>query len=219
MCKVNKNASDEVFSGGYRPPTNDPQFSTVIRQDYTLSKSVCSEDYTKRVPPEGFDRLRANRTNYSLGNQMVAPGGLKSATAELQMSNPQNRPSVQQPQIGGWTRRNSKGETYYQDIESVESVRRGGGGGEGILGVQFNIVTGECEPKARKRALLQAGPRRTLNNKEKEDLHPTDSWGDTSGHYIDIVTGKKRISPAAPPQPTSVSLRRPEETSRRTRPW
>ncbi|CAM9898848.1 unnamed protein product, partial [Discosporangium mesarthrocarpum] len=221
---VNKNASDKVFDGSYRAPPTDPRFSSVFRQDFTPSKSILAKDYTKQVPPGGFDRLTANRTNYSLGSCQPEEGGVVSATSELQMTHPNLRPRVDQANLGGWVRPGKGGgqgpgeALYHQDIESMDSMKRGGGG-EGVLGVRFDIVTGGADPGARARVLARAGPRRTLNNMEKERLHPTDAWGDTGGEHVDVITGIRRARPLACPLPTAASLRRPGDAVRRTRPW
>lgn len=110
--------------------------------------------------------------------------------------------------------------SYRLDTFARDSVRRGGGGGEGILGVQFDIVNGRADPWARRKAAMRAGPRVTLNNVEKEALHPTDGWGDniSAGSYIDSVTGCERMNPQAPERGSGAPIRS-DTVIGRTRPW
>lgn len=63
-----------------------------------LTTSVLTEGFSVRRPIEGFDRLNANRTNYSLGE---VARDFSTATAELQMTHPKDQPAVVQPAIGG----------------------------------------------------------------------------------------------------------------------
>ncbi|CBJ33056.1 hypothetical protein Esi_0413_0013 [Ectocarpus siliculosus] len=209
---VNKNASDEVFDGSYSPPPSDPRFSTVTRME--LTKSVHTPGYAIRRPKEGFDRLNANRTNYSLGQHPTTE--LKTATAELQMKHPRDQPRVDQPAVGGSTLRDG---SYRLDTSARDSVRRGGGGGEGVLGVRFDVINGREDEGARGKVAMRTGPRRTLNNAEKEVLHPTDGWGDVpGGMYVDILTGKDRRKFDVPERGAGAPVRS-DTVSGRTRPW
>lgn len=179
-----------------------------------LTKSVHTPGYAVRQPKEGFDRLTANRTNYSLGEYDT--GGLKTATQELQMKHPRDQPPVDQAVIGGPTRSDG---SYRLDEFARDSVRRGGGGGEGVLGVQFDIVNGRADGLAREKVGMRTGPRRTLNNAEKETLHPTDGWGDVpGGMYVDILTGKDRKKFRTPERGSGAPVRG-DTVSGRTRAW
>lgn len=164
-------------------------------------------------PPTGFDRLTANRTNYSLGQH---PASLTTSTAELQTKHPREQPRVQQPAIGGSTLRDG---SYRLDAVAKDSIRRGGGGGEGVLGVRFDIVNAREKNGARGEAGLRTGPRRSLDCAEKRSLHPTDGWGDVpGGTAVDILTGSDTKLPKAPERGTGV-LVRSDTVIGRTRPW
>lgn len=178
-----------------------------------LTKSVHTPGYAIRRPKEGFDRLTANRTNYSLGNHAAE---LTTATAELQMKHPRDRSPADQPAMGGPTLSDG---SYRLDAGARDSVRRGGGGGEGVFGVRFDIISGRGDEGAREKARMRAGPRRTLNNTEKGLLHPTDGWGDVpGGMYVDILTGKERKKFEAPERGAGAPVRS-DTVSDRTRPW
>lgn len=198
------------------PPPSDPRFSTVSRME--LTKTVHTPGYAIRLPKEGFDRLTANRTNYSLGGEGLVLAPMQTATAELQMKDPRDQPRPEQPAVGGsWS---SDRLAYRLDTFARDSVRRGGGGGEGVFGVRFDIVNGRADEGARGKVAMRSGPRRTLNNAEREELHPTDGWGDAvpAGTYVDIVTGKERRKFDTPP-PGLGAPARSDTVLRRTRPW
>lgn len=179
-----------------------------------LTKSVHTPGYAIRRPKDGFDRLNANRTNYSLGQYPTTE--LKTATAELQMKHPRDQPRVDQPAVGGSTLRDG---SYRLDTFARDSVRRGGGGGEGVLGVRFDLINGREDEGARAKVAMRTGPRRTLNNAEKEVLHPTDGWGDVpGGMYVDILTGKDRRKFDVPERGAGAPVRS-DTISGRTRPW
>lgn len=162
---------------------------------------------------EGFDRLTANRTNYSLGKH---PAAFITATAELQTKDPREQPPVEQPAVGGSS---LSRESYRLDTFARDSVRRGGGGGEGVLGVQFDIINGRRDDQARKKVKKRTGPRVSLNNVEKKILHPTDGWGDMRGRaYVDILTGKERKNFDVPERGTGAPVRS-DNILGRTRPW
>eukprot|EP00752_Nemacystus_decipiens_P013036 g11533.t1 len=194
-----------------RPPPSDPRFSTVTRME--LTKTVHTPGYAIRRPKEGFDRLTANRTNYSLGSHTAE---LTTATAELQMKHPRDRPPVDQSAMGGPTLSDG---SYRVDAAARDSVRRGGGGGEGVFGVRFDIINGRGDERARDKASMRSGPRRTLNNAEKSFLHPTDAWGDVpGGMYVDVLTGRERKRFEAPERGAGGGVRR-DTVAGRTRPW
>lgn len=178
-----------------------------------LTKSVHTPGYARRSPKEGFDRLTANRTNYSLGDY---PAGFTTATAELQTKHPSEQPREEQPAIGGSTLGDG---SYRLDAFARDSVRRGGGGGEGVLGVRFDIVNGRGDESAREKIGMRTGPRKSLNVAEKKVLHPTDGWGDVpGGMYVDILTGTDRKKFDAPRGGTGAPVRA-DTTLGRTRPW
>lgn len=178
-----------------------------------LTPSVHTPGYAIRRPKEGFDRLTANRTNYSLGEY---PAGFATATAELQTKHPREQPAVQQPAIGGSTLRDG---SYRLDTLAKDSIRRGGGGGEGVLGVRFDIVNAREKAGARSKVGLRTGPRRSLDCAEKQTLHPTDGWGDVRGGiYVDVLTGSDRKKPNAPERGAGAPVRS-DTVLGRTRPW
>lgn len=178
-----------------------------------LTKSVRTPGYTLRHPMEGFDRLTANRTNYSLGEH---PASFATTTAELQTRHPRKQPVAEQPAIGGATLSNG---SYRLDAFARDNVRQGGGGGEGVLGVRFDIINGRKDDFAREKVKMCTGPRVSLNNAEKRVLHPTDSWGDVPGTtYVDVLTGKERRKSNAPERGAGAPVR-PDTVLGRTRPW
>lgn len=178
-----------------------------------LTQSVHTPGYAIRRPKEGFDRLTANRTNYSLGQH---PAGFATATAELQTKHPREQPAVQQPAIGGSTLRDG---SYRLDTLAKDSIRRGGGGGEGVLGVRFDIVDAREKAGARRKVGLRTGPRKSLDCAEKQTLHPTDGWGDVRGGiYVDLLTGSDRKKPTAPERGAGAPVRS-DTVLGRTRPW
>lgn len=66
---------------------------------------------------------------------------------------------------------------------------------------------------------MRTGPRVSLNNVEKETLHPTDAWGDVPRRmYVDIVTGKERRKFDAPERGAGAPVRS-DTALGRTRPW
>lgn len=109
--------------------------------------------------------------------------------------------------------------SYRVDELARDSLRRGGGGGEGALGVRFDIINGTPDPKARDKVAMRAGPRVTLNKVEKELLHPTDGWGDIPGGMcIDVINGRDRLKHVAPERSADVPVRFDTAVGR-TRPW
>jgi hypothetical protein len=99
-------------------------------------------------------------------------------------------------------------------------VLRGGGGGEGSLGVRFNVVTNAPQPSARQHVLQRTGPRVSAN--------VTDPWRAGAGRFgeqlqpggrVDVLSGRLVLAAQAPPRATAQALRRPDEAILRTRPW
>jgi hypothetical protein len=99
-----------------------------------------------------------------------------------------------------------------------QSVVRGGGGGEGSLGVQFNIVTNQEDRQARQKTMMRTGPRVSTNVKDPW-LEGTNKFGEHVNGKANILNGKIKPLPQAPPRPTPESLKRPDEAILRTRPW
>jgi len=206
-----KNDSDkDAIQGSYRYVPNE-HFKSVAQNE--LTKTTLTEGYSKRKPADGFDRLTANRTNYSLGNHKF---DYKSSTHGLQMSHPEDRshrPS--QPQVGGWNRKNGH---YHQDIESMRTVKRGGGGAGGVLQMNFDIISGQDKPNVRSDNMKRFGPRVSENIREKRSDGGVDSYGQLP-QQANIISGKLNPKPRAPPRQTEASLRREDKPVVRTRPW
>ena len=101
-----------------------------------------------------------------------------------------------------------KPRSYKKLQESIDSIRRGGGGGEGCLGISFNVVTGAEVPGIREHRRAIAGARRTQNITAYHKH--TDSYN--------VVTNRD-VPAAPPPRMTAASLLRNDTISMRTRPW
>lgn len=97
---------------------------------------------------------------------------------------------------------------------------RGGGGGEGALGVRFNVVTNTPRPNARQHTLLRTGPRVSANLTEPWRAG-SDRFGEAvpAGARVDVLSGKVRVAAQAPPRSTAQDLRQADENILRTRPW
>ena len=89
------------------------------------------------------------------------------------------------------------------------------GGGEGNLGLEFNILTNHHDDEARERIKMIAGPRLS---QDRANNHQRYSSG-FERNEIDIITGKPKVQHRAPQQPTKETLRRPDVPILRTRPW
>ena len=105
--------------------------------------------------------------------------------------------------------------SYFKDIETYKNITRGGGGGEGNLGLEFNILTNEHDYEARDRVLARTGARLSQDRAENHLRFPSGN----DRNPINIITGKPKVQYEAPPQPTSESLRRPHVPVLSTRPW
>jgi len=212
--RIDKNRSDkEAIQGVSAGVYHDPRrvFSTTQASDYHLGTTVKSDKYARLGP--AFDRLSANKTNYELAAPETSRRALQPASHE-HFLDPRHRTPVQQARIGGW--RNAEG-AYCATEKDKEAVLRGGGGGQGCLGVDFNIVTNQREHAAHSKALMRTGPRMSLNK-----YNPVNSGADRFGGQaktIDIISGRTSNAPIAPPQPQPSQLRRPNEPILRTRPW
>lgn len=80
-----------------------------------------------------------------------------------------------------------------QDVDVREGMTRGSQGSGGILGYNFNVVTGA--PKStgdpHRLPLKSRDPRISRNVTDKEALK-LDAWGDVTEHRADIISGKFR---------------------------
>lgn len=95
---------------------------------------------------------------------------------------------------------------------------RGGGGGEGALGVRFNVVTNAEDVRAREKTLMRTGPRVSCNVQDPWRIGVT-RYGEHPDGKIDILSGKVRPYQVAPQRSTAHALLRPDEVVLRTRPW
>lgn len=208
MPQIDKNSSHgESIQGGSKLSVSD-QYTSDYRKGYSTG-GVCNKEYQKTHPPPGRDRLTANRTNYQLGCQKDNP---ITAAQEL-FKNPECLAQPEQGTLGGAVRLSDK--SYQQDSLSMDSIKRGGGGGQGCLGVPFNIITGK-ESSTRDDNLKRAGPRKYV----KERLQETDSWGDVQGPtYVNVLSGKAVQKKERPPLETAATLKRPAQVILSTRPW
>uniref|UniRef100_A0A7S2S3K8 Uncharacterized protein n=1 Tax=Rhizochromulina marina TaxID=1034831 RepID=A0A7S2S3K8_9STRA len=214
MPRIHKNASDkDSIQGAEGGPYHDPRkvFKTTFASDYHSGASALSEKYVRERP--AFDRLSASKTNYEITSPLETIPPFKT-TSHVLHAHPKTRPQPEQAAIGGW--RTSTGE-YCTNELAKETVKRGGGGGEGSLGVRFNIVTNEGAPRARETALLQTGPRVSMNKKEPW-RQGSNRFGD-SDMQTNIITGKQHAHFQAPKPLGPADLLRPNEAIARTRPW
>ena len=112
---------------------------------------------------------------------------------------------MRQAEIGGWKHADG---SYKSDNFAIVSLRRGGGGGEGALGVRFNLITGEATPGVREARFATAGARKTLNMS-----------GETPSDHYNVATNREVDPGRVPGRDTPGKLRRPNATILRTRPW
>lgn len=212
--RVLKNGSDKGAIYGDNPSNPAVMYKTTYVSEFNKSSSAMSSEYVKGKP--AFDRKSANKTNYD-----IAPSNshhdLRS-TSHIQHANPSTwepRRGFEKSVIGGWTKPNGD---YCVDEASRGSVIRGGGGGEGSLGVRFNVVTNEADPNAREKAKCRSGPRVSINVKDPW-LEGANKYGEHTQGRVDILTGKMRANYEVPTRPTPENLQRPDATGLRTRPW
>jgi len=118
-----------------------------------------------------------------------------------------------QPNIGGWL--TGPGGSYFKDIETYQNIARGGGGGEGNMGVEFNILTGQRDDGARGRTLARTGHR--LSQDRAANHHRLPSGANRV--EVDIITGKPKVNYVAPKAPTAEDLMKPNVPVLVTRPW
>ncbi|GMH99554.1 hypothetical protein TrVE_jg3901 [Triparma verrucosa] len=210
--KLDKNASDKlaIFGDSNVPPSE--HFNTENRLQFCQDYSVQSSIYSKASPAPGFDRETSNQTNYELGLP-GEKGEWISSTHALQMTNPKDLEQPSQPNIGGWMTGPSG--SYFKDIETYKNIERGGGGGEGNLGLEFNILTNQHDPRARGNVLARTGARLSQDRASNHQRFPSGK----PREEIDIITGKPKVLYVAPQAETADSLRRPSQPILSTRPW
>jgi len=211
--RIVKNGSDKGAISGDNP-TNPNMYKTTYVSEFRKDASVMSSEYVKGKP--AFDRKSANKTNYE-----IAPSKSHHdlrTTSHVHHANPTSwneRKGFEKSVIGGWTKPNGD---YCVDEASRGSVMRGGGGGEGSLGVRFNVVTNQPDPKARDNAKIRSGPRVSCNVKDPW-LEGANQYGEQVGSKVNLLSGKLRPNPVIPNRPTPESLKRPDVDGLRTRPW
>ncbi|GMH73210.1 hypothetical protein TL16_g06121 [Triparma laevis f. inornata] len=214
--KLDKNASDSRAIFGDANVPSAQHFQTENRIQFCSDYSVQSSIYEKQKPAEGFDRETSNQTNYELGLP-GEQGEWKSSTHALQMARESNEPlgaaAIDQPNIGGWM--TGPGGSYFKDIETYKNIERGGGGGEGNLGLEFNILTNQHDSKARGNILARTGARLSQDRASNHQRFPSGK----PREEIDIITGKPKVMYQAPTAETAESLRRPAMPILSTRPW
>ena len=198
MPRINKNSSNKAAIQGGGEVDVQSMYTTGAAAAYATG-GVTAASFKRARPAEGYDRLTASRTNYRLGS--CDKQDYYTAHAD-QFIPPQWYESVQQATIGGW----QSGGSYKQDFESFDSIKRGGGGGQGCLGVPFNIVTG-ADSATREATRAHTGPRRALvsHDRETPKSRPhADAWGvvNTTTSEYDIVSGRKMTPPVRPPRIT-----------------
>jgi len=119
----------------------------------------------------------------------------------------------EQPNIGGWM--TGPNGSYFKDIETYQNVARGGGGGEGNLGVEFNILTNATDAKGRERTMARTGHR---ISQDRAANHSRFSSG-AEREPADIITGKPKVDYRAPKAQTAEDLMKPRVPVLVTRPW
>ncbi|KAJ1451697.1 hypothetical protein M885DRAFT_620581 [Pelagophyceae sp. CCMP2097] len=201
-ARINKNASDSQTIIDNSGRAGGVTFAATSKLAQTADTTVLAHDYIRARPAR--DRRSASQTNYSLGAQQQPYSTQASRT--FCRGEP-----VQQADIGGW--RNADG-SHKVDRAAMESLRRGGGGGEGSLGVGFDVITGAPRPRKRDDKLASVGPMRTLNTGARAL-----DYGDGRVRF-NPVTGRDERAHAAPPRDTAATLRRLDQPALlRTRPW
>lgn len=197
LPRINKNASEKeaiINPAGY-----PASFKSTSRAEFRPEASALSAVYEREKP--AFDRVSSCKTNYSLGS---APFETRTTNAHMYL-HPDKRAPARQPEIGGWKRADG---SYKADNFAIVSLRRGGGGGEGALGVRFNIVTGEATPGVREARFATAGARKTLN-----------MTGEKLSEHYNVATNRHADPGHIPGRDTPGRLRRPDAIILRTRPW
>jgi len=201
MPRVDKNASDKaavIDEKGF-----SPCFTSTNTAEFNRDTTAFSSRYVKREPC--FDRHSASATNYSLGPPADAHFFETRTTNDVLFAHPLTKPREEQAEIGGWKHPDG---SYKLEQDAVDSIKRGGGGGAGCLGISFNVITGEEVPGMREAKRAIYGARRTLNVTAHQE----------HGESFNPVT-MRDVPATAPPHQTSEMLRRPGDVALRTRPW
>ena len=116
----------------------------------------------------------------------------------------------------------------WQDVPSRTTIKGGGAGAAGVLGYNFNIITGGPSLAAAGTAAAQGASygaslhrgqsfRASRSVKEKMD-RKVDGWGD-SQQRMDLISAKLRPQLRGPPPFDPLTVKRPDEALSRTRPW
>jgi hypothetical protein len=152
---INKNES-RVVLGTFKPPGGRAaHFSTVMKSE--IVNTVGTAGYERAVPPPGFDRATANRTNYDLGVERIC----YESNAMRSNNDPAGRAPVRQPS--------------YRVVGVDDGMRTFEGGrrcnglqglGRADFGVSYDIVTGAEDGAARSRQ--RTGPRLSVNRLNNE---------------------------------------------------
>ena len=106
--RIYKNASDKAsIEGGVGGRYRDPAvlYNTTSGNDFCPASSSMSKEYVRGKP--AFDRLNANKTNYSLATQ-ESHYDLRT-TSHVLHAEPSSWPirrGFEQPTVGGWTKAN-----------------------------------------------------------------------------------------------------------------
>ncbi len=215
--RIDKNASDkDAIQGEQSLYDANKTYGTTYLTEYTKDASALASNYKRQAPQ--FDRSSANKTNYDIATSKEHYD--LRAASHAHHPNPATwevRRGFEPPVIGGWTKPQT-GE-YVQDEYSRHAIMRGGGGGEGSLGLRFNLITNADTPDARNDVLMRTGPRVSGNVKDPWRMG-TNQYGELpSGNHVDIVSGRERVPHKAPYAPTPQDLIRPNQPILRTRPW
>lgn len=197
LPRIDKNASDRAAI--INPDGFPPGFKSTSRAEFHPDASALCATYKRERP--AFDRVSSCKTNYSLGK---APFEAHT-THGAEFAHPRQQPRAAQAEIGGWKHADG---SYKLDNAAIVSLRRGGGGGEGALGVRFDLITGEAIPGCRSARRAIAGARRTLNM----TAVPT-------GEFYNVATNRVADPGAVPGRDTPGRLRRRNDTAHRTRPY
>ena len=212
--RIDKNSSNkDAIQGDQRSYDPKNTYSTTYLNEYTRDASTCASTYQKQAPQ--FDRASANKTNYDIATSKTHYD--LRASSHVYHASPaswQPREGFEKAVIGGWTRQNGE---YVQDEHSRGAIIRGGGGGEGSLGLRFDIITNRDRPNARNDVLMRTGPRACSVDAWRAE---TDRYGELpEGRTVNVLTGKVAQVPNRPYQQTVEDLRRPDVPVLRTRPW
>ena len=198
LPRIDKNASDKAAI--INPDGFPAGFKSTSRAEFHPDASALCSFYRQERP--AFDRVSSCKTNYSLGRVPFE----RSTTNSKIYRHPRQHPAVVQAEIGGWKYADGG---YKRDNFAIVSLRRGGGGGEGALGVRFNLITGEEMPRVREERRAMAGARKTYNRTGAEVL----------GDHYNVATNRYVDPGHVPGRDTPRKLQRQNDVVHRTRPW